>query len=201
MGRNARATEGNVAKENRVRKLLWFLLKVLLAVPVCLAIWWTVLPAYAWAIGHMAALFLRYVAGYPIEGVTVERAGLLNTSTMLGFSLSGRNPSLPIAQLASNIATYAALILATGGIGLRRRAAIAGIGVAVLCAGHILYLILAFRFSGVMARNPVIPTAIAQAFITLPLVLWIALAYWSQADWLKGFRSGERPPKSPPTQK
>jgi hypothetical protein len=157
----------------------------LLAIPLCLALWWLALPAYAWVIGHIAAVFLRFPGGFVIDGVTVETAGILNTGTMLGFKLGERNPSLPIAQLVSNIATYAALALASSGITWKRRAAIAAIGFAILAAGHVAYLVLAFTFSSIMAQNPVVPTAIAQAFITLPFVLWIALAYWAQADWLK----------------
>jgi hypothetical protein len=180
--------------DHRVRRLLWFALRVLLAIPVCLALWWLFLPAYAWVIGQIAALFLRFPAGYAIDGVTVVPDGILNTNTMLGFKLGNRNPSLPIAQLVSNIATYAALVIATSGITLKRRAAIAAIGFAILAAGHVAYLVLTFAFSNAMAQNPVVPTAIAQAFITLPFVLWIALAYWAQADWLKPQR--ERASKS-----
>jgi len=171
--------------EHRVRRLLWFAVRVLLAIPLCLVAWWLVLPGYAWILGQIAAVFLRFPGGYTIDGVTVETSGILNTSTMLGFKLGERNPSLPIAQLVSNVATYAALIVATSGISLKRRAAIAAIGFAILSAGHVAYLVLAFAFSNAMAHNPVVPTAIAQAFITLPFVLWIALGYWAQADWLK----------------
>lgn len=172
-------------QDHRIRRLLWFAVRVLLAIPVCLVLWWLALPAYAWAIGQVAAVFLRFPGGYVIDGVTVDPIGILNTGTMLGFQLGNRNPSLPIAQLVSNIATYAALVLATSGITLKRRAAIAALGFALLAAGHVAYLVLAFAFSNTMAQNPVVPTAIAQAFITLPFVLWIALAYWAQADWLK----------------
>ncbi len=173
-------------RDNRIRRFLWFAVKVLLAIPVCLALWWWMLPVYAWFIGEIAAVFLRFPCGYAIDGVTVAPSGILNTGTMLGFKLGDHNPSLPIAQLVSNIATYAALVIATSGITLKRRAAIGAIGFAILAAGHVTYLVLAFAFSNAMAQNPVLPTAIAQAFITLPFVLWIALAYWAQADWLRG---------------
>ncbi|GMV95095.1 MAG: hypothetical protein AMXMBFR82_48730 [Candidatus Hydrogenedentota bacterium] len=184
MSKSSADTE-QVPHDNRIRRLLWFAVRVLLSIPVCLALWWLVLPAYAWAIGHAAALLLRFPFGFDIDGVTVEASGILNTGTLLGFQLGERNPSLPIAQLVSNIATYAALVIATSGIAWKRRALIAAIGFAVLAAGHVVYLVLAFAFADTMARNPVVPTAIAQAFITLPFVLWIALAYWAQADWLR----------------
>ena len=180
-----------MAQEDRVRRFLWFYAKVLVATPFCLAAWWLVLPYYARCIGAVAAIVLRFGFGFPIEGVTVEPSGILNTGTTLGFSLRGQNPALPIAQLVSNIATYAALVIATSALTWKRLAAIGGIGAGVLVAGHIVYLVLAFAFSGAMAENPVLPTAMAQAFITLPFVLWIALAYWGQADWLKGLKEAQ----------
>lgn len=183
-----------MAQEDRIRRFLWFFAKVLVATPLCLALWWLVLPYYARCIGAVAAVVLRVSFGFPIDSVTVEPSGILNTGTTLGFTLRGQNPALPIAQLVSNIATYAALVIATSGVPWKRLAVIGAIGVGVLAVGHVLYLVLAFAYSSAMAENPVLPTAIAQAFITLPFVLWIALAYWSQADWLKAVKDVQDPP-------
>ncbi|MCC6489818.1 MAG: hypothetical protein IT364_20180 [Candidatus Hydrogenedentes bacterium] len=187
-----------MAQEDRIRRFLWFFAKVLVATPLCLAIWWLALPYYARCIGAVAGVVLRAGFGFPIDSVTVEPSGILNTGTTLGFTLRGQNPALPIAQLVSNIATYAALVLATSGVTWKRLLVIGAAGAGVLAVGHVVYLVLVFAYSSAMAENPVLPTAIAQAFITLPFVLWIALAYWSQADWMKGLKDAQDSPAKAP---
>ena len=168
-----------MASESQLRRVTLFALRLAFVTPIVLALWWLSMPAYAWVIGEIAALFLTFVGGYPIQHVVVHAAGLLNTDTTLGFDLGGRVPVTPVSWVITNVAVYAALVIATRGLGWRRRlGALAG-GVAILAVSHVSQIIVFFAFAKAIARNPQIPTAIAQIFITLPFLLWVVLAYWT----------------------
>jgi hypothetical protein len=144
-------------------------------------LWWGIGPAYAWGIGHLCAVTLKYGFGYPIDGVTVNVRGVLNTETELGYIIGARRPAIPIVPLISNVAAYVALMLATSGLGWRRLLARTCLGVFILALTHWVYLIVFFVWEAAIARDQTVFIAIGQLFITLPFVLWIVLAFWAQS--------------------
>lgn len=170
-----------MASRSHFSRVGWFALRLALIAPLALALWGLCIPAYAWLIGHSAALILR-VAGYSIEGVVVDPSGILNRSTTLGFDLGQRVSSAPVALVVSNIAAFATLVMATRRLRWRGRIRALLIGGGILAATHITHLVVFFAFARTIARYPQVPTAVAQVFITLPFLLWIALAYW-QSDY------------------
>ena len=58
------------------------------------------------------------------------------------------------------------------------------IGLGILSTGHVLFLVLMFMFSGQAQESPEIPTALGLFLMTMPFVLWIALAYWDKVKLL-----------------
>ncbi len=171
-----------------MKKILGFCMRFLLIVPFCLVLWWAFLPAYVWGLGHSVGLAVRPFTEGSLTVVTVAREGVLNTGTVLNFSVNGSAKGIPVAALVSNVAPFVALVLATAHMGLRRRVATLGIGVAVLAFGHAAYLALALVFASQIRQTPDLPTALAQLFLTLPFLLWIVLAYWKEVTGLVGAR-------------
>ncbi len=172
-----------MADKSQLRRVTLFALRLTIITPVVLALWWWAMPVYARGIGHVAALVLR-VMGYPIERVVVIASGFLNTDTTLGFALGGSIPTAPISWVVTNVAIYISLILATHSMNWRRRARALAIGLATLLAAHIAHIVVFFAFAPAIERNPQFPTAIAQILITLPFLLWIVLAYWTEPAFL-----------------
>jgi len=122
----------------------------------------------------------------PVEAVRVQTQGLFNTTTLLEFTIGERKPAMPIAQLITNIPPYIALVLATAGIPLWRRARILGYGCGILLAGHILYVCVLLRFQEQLKAHPEVPVAATQFFLTLPFLLWIVFAYWDRITAMLG---------------
>ncbi len=175
------------------RNLLFFCAKfVVFAAPLGAA-WWYVLPQYAWVLMELSGGILRTLFSVPIESGSIEANGLLNTDTKLVFLIGGHALSTPVALLATNMAPYFALVLATGGIGWLRRIWILLLGAAILFAGHLLFLVLAVRFNGFVAEHPQLPTAILQFYLTLPFLLWLVLAYWDKLAAYMPDEADERP--------
>jgi hypothetical protein len=168
-----------VPEGRAVRKALLFSLGLLVLIPVCLILWGYVLPYYAQILGHAAAPAMRLM-GTPVESVDVKADGLFNTGTMLRFNIGRHHPALNVGALVFNVPPFVALMLLTPGLRWRRRLKALGIGVLVLCAGHLLYLLMAFAFSSRIAHSPEIPTALGELFLTLPFLLWIVLGYWER---------------------
>ena len=166
------------ATHRPLRKALAFIARFALLAPVCLVLWWLALPVYARVLGTVAGLVLRIAPGLPIDGVAVKPDGILNTRTVL--TLTGINQGIAIGELTSNIAPFIALVLATGGLPMRRRLFGLLAGTAVLAACHLLFLTIAFAFAEPLARAPQLPTALGQLFITLPFLLWVVLVYWGR---------------------
>ena len=163
-----------------MRVVLAFCARFLVVAPLCLLAWWALLPAYAWCLGQLTRLVLYPVLDAPIDEVLVERHGILSTGSLLRFVRAGATRSIPVGQLVSNVAPFAALVLATPGMAWRRRAVTLGIGSVLLALGHATYLPLVFVFAPTIAASPAIPTALGQVFITLPFLLWILLVYWER---------------------
>ncbi|MBN2310718.1 MAG: hypothetical protein JXR94_17225 [Candidatus Hydrogenedentes bacterium] len=158
--------------------VILFVLRFALLAPLCLALWWLILPWYASALGFATRLMLNRFIEHPIDHVAVETAGLLNTSSALAFGAAGHERRIAVGQLVSNMAPYIALVLATRGLRVRRRIGALAVGAAVLIACHGLYLGLAYTWADSIAAHPQLPTALAQLFLTLPFLLWITLVYW-----------------------
>ncbi len=169
--------------------VLFFLLKFCVLAAVLLGVWWIIQPWYVSGVGKSAGLVIRYVAGIPLEGteVDVDKTGVLNTKTSLVYRYEGRPIAIKVAFLVSNLPAYIALILATGGIGWRRRLRALAFGSAILVAGHIAFLAIMFTFSREVRAAPEIPTAFGVFVMTLPFLLWIVFAYWERAAaWIEG---------------
>ncbi|MBI5091267.1 MAG: hypothetical protein HZB26_02355 [Candidatus Hydrogenedentes bacterium] len=166
---------------DRRRSVLLFCFRFLVYATVCLAgLWWLILPHYAWGLGQCAGGILKYTMGKPIESLEVQAGGTLNTETLLVFYTPGKKHPIAVAALATNLATYAALVLATSGLVLGRRMKVLGLGLLILLITHVLYIVLAFYFAAYIANASEIPMALAEFFIMVPFLLWIALAYWPQ---------------------
>jgi hypothetical protein len=153
-------------------------LRFIVLAPICLVLWLLVMPAYAWFLGQVTMLILKYVFQYPIEYVTVANAALanMNMDTSLSYRMEGMARIMPdIGNLVANVAPYVALILATPKLHWLRRLRILGIGVVIIFAFHAATILLRF-----VAGRTSLPTAIGFIAITLPFLLWIVLAYWDK---------------------
>lgn len=160
--------------------LLWFCAKFLVFVVIFVVLWWLLLPYYGRILVQITGMPLRYIMGLPIESGRIDAGGVLNTGTNLTFSIAGRDRTMHIALLATNVPPYIALVLATAGLTWKRRLRILFYGCGILCLFHALFIIIALRFQDIFMHASEIPTAVVQFFLTLPFMLWIVFAYWEQ---------------------
>lgn len=160
------------------RMLLSFGAKFCLALMVLAPLWWLCLPAYGWLLLQGCGGVLKGLAGMPILAGRVEVQGILNTESLLAFYVGDRERVMKFALLVTNLPPFIALVIATPALAWPRRLRIALCGTAILVAGHALYIVVALRFGALLADNGELSTALSQFFLTLPFVLWIALAYW-----------------------
>ena len=182
-----------------VGRIAFFCLKFTVFSAVLLYLWWwKVQPQYVGLVGRIAGAILHYIAGEPIEAMKVEidPAGVLSTKTALVFIAEGRRYPIDVSYLVANIPPYFALVLATPGLAFKRLFKVLLIGLAILATGHISFLVLVFVFSGQIQEAPEIPTAIGLFLMTMPFMLWIALAYWDKVILLFDEASGA-PPEPP----
>jgi hypothetical protein len=143
---------------------------------ICLFLWLLALPGYTWFVGQVTMLILKYILRYPIDGVIVAKAGLLNTGTSLGYVMGEHTLTMQdVGHLVTNVAPYAALVLATPKLRWLRRLRILGLGILIIFAFHVATIMLRF-----VAGRTSLPTAIGFIAITLPFLLWIVLAYWDK---------------------
>jgi len=166
----------------RKRSVLAFCGKFILFAPLLTGLWWFLIPQYGWFLVQVSGSILRFVLGDPIQAGWIAADGVLNTKSMLVFSLPDMTRSLPIAQLVTNIPPYVALVLATAGIARWRRVRILLYGVAILSAGHILYIVVLSHWQAALQQASEVPVAVMQFFLTLPFLLWIVFAYWDRAS-------------------
>lgn len=170
-----------------VRNSMAFMGKFAVFAPVTAMIWWMLIPAYLVVVGNTTAITLRYVFQKPVQSVRVERSVGVEQSSVLEFPellymVDNKEKPLKDAwSLASTLAPFVALMLATGGMTLRQRLRRSGIGAAVLVFSHFLYIILVFLFENQIREAPEIPTAVSQIFITLPFLLWLLLVMLGRA--------------------
>ena len=184
-----------MSKKKHAWGLPLFCAKFLVFVVVLVILWWLLLPWYGQFLVQATGLPLRYVFGLSIEAGRIEPDGVLNTGTNLIFSIEGRERSMHIALLATNVPPYIALVLATAGLTWKRRARILLYGCGILCAFHALFIIIALRYQDALMQVSEIPTAVAQFFLTLPFMLWIVFAYWDRILMLG--QDGPTPPPEP----
>jgi hypothetical protein len=168
-----------------MKMLLLFLLRFAIAAPLCFVFWFQfLLPLYAHAIGALALYVVYLTADSSIQGVLIVRDGLFNSLTTIQFVTATERPTLPLAQVCTNVAPYLALVLASGGLKWKRRAAVAFIGVLILALIHLLHLVCAFVWRDTVAAHPQVPTVLGQFVITLPFLLWIILCHWNSISGL-----------------
>lgn len=161
--------------------ILLLALRFILLLPLCLYFWWQLLPAYAWVIGQLAGGALVRAFDVPIESLRVDPAGLFKTRTALIYLVEGRERHLEFGMLATNVAPFVALVLATPGLTWNRRGKALIIGCILLGVAHFVFILTAYNVS-----RAEVPVAFGQICITLPFPLWIALAYWDRIMILLG---------------
>ncbi len=166
-----------------IGRVAFFCLKFVAFSAVFLFLWWWMLqPAYAALLGWISGALLTHVAGIPIDStyVEVDPGSVLSTKTDLVFVVEQIHYPIAIASLVANIPPYCALVLATPGLAVKRLMKVLSIGLGILAAGHVIFLVLVFVFSGQIQEAPEVPTAIGLFLLTLPFMLWIVLAYWDK---------------------
>ncbi len=161
-----------------IRPIARFAIRFLLASLLLVPLWWIAVPAYGWLLVQGCGTLLRSLFGMNITAGNIEVAGIMNTESLLTLYVGERPTSMKFVQLITNVPPFIALVLATPGLTLRRRAIALILGCAILCGGHALFIIIALRFVAAFQHGTEIPTAVAQFFLTLPFLLWIMLAYW-----------------------
>jgi hypothetical protein len=171
----------------RRRSVMLFCLRFLVLVVVLVVLWWLFLPVYGLLLVQSSGAILKLLFSAPIDYGQIRPEGILNTKSLLVFGIGGRESSLPIALLVTNVPPYLALVLATLGLTWRRRLLILFYGVAILVIGHIVFLVYALEFQlsaraagAASAHMAEIPIALGQFFLTLPFLLWIVFAYWER---------------------
>ena len=156
-------------------------------------LFWLASPYYLTIIGHAVAAILNGVFGVGIDGITVTPEGILNTGTVLAFSVGERVAPIQPVALVMGIPTFVSLTLASPWPGAKRFAVVTLIGCVILVATHILYVVLVFRFAEAMQRSPQLPIMI----VMLPFLLWIVLSYWRQ---IAAYFDESAPKETPPAQ-
>jgi hypothetical protein len=168
-----------MSAESRIRPILWLVARFVVLAPVCLVAWWLVVPHYGRLTGE-AALLLLGALGYGFERVVIEAGGVLNTQTTLAFVGEARQTRPEhVAELATNMAPFAALVLATPKLSGRRRLAALGIGAAALFVSHILLIVAPGLAPEFVRTHPEMYHAFGVFSLLLPIVLWFAVTYGS----------------------
>lgn len=154
-----------------------FGLKFALFLAVLAPLWWLLLPHYGWLLVQGCGSVLKFGLGMPILAGRIDAQGLLNTGSLLVFNLEGRDTTLKLGQLVTNLPPFVALVLATPGLIWRRRLRVLAAGTGILIGSHVLFIVVMLRFGAQLQAAAEIPTAVSQFLLTLPFLLWIALAY------------------------
>ena len=95
-----------------MKTLMLFLIRFAIAAPLCFIVWFQfLLPIYAHVIGAVALYVIYLTADSTIQGVLIVRDGLLNSLTTIQFVTATERPTLPLAQVCTNVAPYLALVL------------------------------------------------------------------------------------------
>lgn len=162
----------------QVKTVLIFVLRFSIIAPGVLVLWWLLVPAYVWALGQVSGGIINSIVDAPLEAMKVISDGILNTHTSLVYFVEGRERTIEIAFIVNNVPSFVTLVLATAGLGFRKRLGILAIGMAILIADHFLFLVSSYVFRAQIAESPEVFVAFGKFSLTLPFVLWIVLAYW-----------------------
>lgn len=172
-----------MSEHSRITTIGIFILKFAAFAVVCLFVWWSyLLPIYANAVGQVSARTL-IILGEPIEAVSVsvDEEGILKEKTSIVFYKEDTGTSaIHIAFLVNSLPPFIILVLATAGLGLRRRLKIMAIGTGIFFVGHVSWIVIGYK---VGALTEVL-VAYGQFWLTVPLILWIVLAYWDKVTAL-----------------
>ncbi len=166
-----------------IGQVAFFCVKFLAFSSVLLFLWWWMMqPVYARLIGWISGTLLSAFAGIPVDSthVEVDPKGVLSTKIDLVFMVGQDVYPIAVGSIIANIPPYLALVLATPGLGVRRLLKVLAIGLGILGAGHVIFLVLMFTFMEKLQEAPEVPTAIGLFLMTLPFMLWIVLAYWDK---------------------
>lgn len=181
-----------MASRSLGRDIVALALRFLILLPVCLYLWWQILPAYAWLIGQLGAGALIKWFDVPITALRVDPKGLFKSGTELLYFAEGAEKRLQFGMLATNVAPFVALVLATPGLTWSRRGKALILGCVFLALAHIGFLLTAYS-----VNRAELPVAFGQICITLPFPLWIALAYWDRIMTLLGAPTNDQPTTTP----
>lgn len=182
MDRAVGSTENANRPVARLKRVGLFCLRFALWAPVFLIPWWIIVPKYVWLIGQVSGAILKYIFSIPIEAmeVSVRENSVLNSNVLLTyFAYEGEAP-IDIALLVNNVPPFIILVLATGGLTVARRLKVLGVGLSVILASHVAFLVSAFALAKRIEAAPEIPTAFGLLILNLPFILWILLAYWDR---------------------
>lgn len=179
-----------------------FVVRFAVIAAICLPTWWYfLLPVYAGAVGQVCARTLMML-GEPIEAVSVsvdETSVLREKTSIILHKAENRETRLPIASLVNSLPPFIILVLTTAGLGLRRRLKIMAIGTAIFFAGHVSWIVIGHQMFQKSGASTEILTAYGQFWLTVPLILWIALAYRDKVAAL--FDDTAETPEDPETEK
>lgn len=167
-------------KNGHLRTVFFFVLRFCLIAPVILVLWWILVPSYVWALGQISGGIINGLVETAIESMKVISDGILNTHTSLVYLVDGVERTIEIAYIVNNMPSFLALVLATAGLGFRKRLGILAIGIAIMMAGHVLFLVSSYVLRTQIAESPQVFVAFGKFSQTLPFVLWIVLAYWNR---------------------
>jgi len=157
-----------------------FALKFALCLAILAPLWWWCIPYYGWLLLQGCGSILKFVLGMPILAGRIDAQGILNTSSLLVFNLDGHDTTMKFGLLVTNLPPFLALVLATPRLTTKRRLTVLAAGTGILTLTHGLFIIATLRFGTRIHAAQEIPTALTQFLLTLPFLLWIALAYWER---------------------
>ena len=174
-----------MTRRPRLSGIAVLVLRFAVIAPICLFVWWLILPAYAWVLGQVSGMALIHLRGVPIDAMRVvtDPEGVLNAKTGLTYYTNSGQREIAIVYLVSNLPSFLILVLATPGLHLRRRIRALSIGLSVLAVGHVVFIVMAFTMTGLENGAP---QAAGTFLLTLPFLLWLALVYWEELSGLIG---------------
>ena len=162
------------------RSIVLFGVRFMLFLTLLAPLWWLLIPHYGWLLVQGCGSLLKFGLGMPILAGRIDAQGILNTGSLLIFNLEGRDSTMQIGLLVTNLPPFLALVLATPRLHWKRRLGVLAAGTGVLILSHALFIVVMLRFGTQLQAAAAIPTAVSQFLLTLPFLLWIALAHWDR---------------------
>lgn len=168
-----------MSRKRPLSGIVVFVLRFAVIAPICLFVWWLILPVYAWILGQSAGMILIHLCGASIEAMRVitDPEGILNTKTALTYYVNATQREIAVVYLVSNLPSFFIVVLATPRLHMGRRIRALAIGLSVLAVGHVVFIVMAFTLTGPADR---VSEAVGTFLLTLPFLLWLALVYWNE---------------------